>query len=84
MPWQLTYTQDTEIPGVGTATASYADDAGNVNVTHSGRIDNRDGATISEFIDAALAKYARRQKIDADTVPLLAKIQAVLDSKVKQ
>jgi cob(I)alamin adenosyltransferase len=83
MAWSLSFEQDTEIEGVGTATATYTDDGGATKVTHSGRIDNRDRNTISGFIDEALAKFAKRSVADGHTTALLQKIQAVLDEKVK-
>lgn len=83
MPWTLSYSQDTEISGVGTATATFTDDAGKVLVSHSDRIDNRSAETINGFIDAALGKHAKAVKIETDTVKLLDKIQAVLTEKTK-
>ena len=83
MAWKLTYNQDTEIKGVGTATAVYTDAKGDVLVTHSDRIDERDGNTIGGFIDEALAKYEKANAAVSTEIPaILAKIQAVLDDKV--
>lgn len=83
MAWAIDFDQDTEISGVGTATATYTDEQGKVSVTYSQRIDNRDGNTISEFIDAALARFEKRKVVDTETTSLLAKIQAVLTEKTK-
>ena len=84
MAWAIDFDQDTEISGVGTATATYTDEqTGKVSVTYSQRIDNRDGNTISGFIDAALARFEKRKIVDTETIALLAKIQAVLTEKTK-
>lgn len=83
MPWQVTFSQDTEIPGLGTATASFTDDAGRQVVSHSGRLDGRDGNTIGGFIDEALARYQKALQRDTETANVLAKIEAVLNEKTK-
>ena len=83
MAWAIDFNQDTEISGVGTATATYTDEQGKASVMYSQRIDNRDGNTINGFIDAALARFEKRQIVDTETIALLAKIQAVLTEKTK-
>jgi hypothetical protein len=83
MAWAIDFDQDTEIPGVGTATATYTDEQGKVSVAYSQRIDNRDGSTIDQFIGSALARWEKRKIVDTDTAALLAKIQAVLTEKTK-
>ncbi len=83
MAWSLGFVQDTEVSGVGTATATFTNDGGMVLVSHSGRIDNRDGATIGGFIDEALAKFEKSQKINTDNDAILAKILTVLTEKTK-
>ena len=83
MPWQLQFQQDTEVLGVGTATATFSTDAGRFVTSHSGRIDSRDDSTIGEFIDQALARYEKAQVQDTEVQSVLVKVQAVLNEKTK-
>lgn len=82
MPWQVTFNQDTEVPGTGTATAAFTDDAGKLIVSHSDRLAaNGADNTIPQFIDAALKKYQQALDRNTETASVLTKIQAVLTEK---
>ena len=81
MAWAITFNQDTEIYGVGTATANYTDVDGKTLVNYSSYVDTRDGNTISQFIDNALSKLQKQLEINTEINSLLAKIQTVLNDK---
>jgi len=82
MPWQLSFEQDTEIDGVGTARADYLDVGGNIIATHQGRLDERDGASIDEFLQSALDKYDKAVSQQAKKSEVLQKLQTLLDEKI--
>ena len=80
MTWTIQYVQDTEVDGVGTATATY-DEAGIVLASHSGRIAESAGDTLDEFIVAAIGKLALARKNADKSAAMAAKLQTVLDAK---
>lgn len=71
--WSITYSQDTEKPGVGTATST-----DNV-VTVSRRLDTNDGKDIQNFLAEALFARAAYDKLTGDSATVIAKIGAVLN-----
>lgn len=81
MAWIITFNQDTEVYGVGTATANYTDVDGKMLVNYSSYVDTKDDNTISQFIDNSLAKLQKQLDINTEINSLLAKIQAVLNAK---
>lgn len=81
MAWIITFNQDTETYGVGTATANYTDVDGKTLVNYSSYVDTKDDNTISQFIDNSLAKLQKQLDINTEINSLLAKIQAVLNAK---
>lgn len=83
MAWSIQFTQDTEMPGVGTATAVYADDVGKILVTHSSRIDSNSGDGAEKLIDAAISKLSEQQKRDEQTAGIITKLEAVLNERTK-
>lgn len=82
MGWRLSYEQDTEIEGVGTARADYLDEIGNIVATHQGRLDERDGASIDEFLSAAIAAYEKAVAQLAKKSEILVKLQGILNDKI--
>lgn len=73
MAWVTSYSQDTDKPGVGTATSSDG------VVTMSRRLDTNDGEDIQKFLSEALAKRAGHDKMTGESTAVIAKIDAVLN-----
>ena len=71
--WTVTFNQDTEAPGVGTATAT--DGAASV----SRRLDTNDGGDISKFLQECEFAAARVLKMSGDSAAVIAKVEAVLN-----
>lgn len=71
--WAVTFHQDTEAPGVGTATAT--DGAATV----SRRLDTNDGEDINKFMQECEAAAARMLKMSGDSAAVIAKVEAVLN-----
>jgi len=82
MPWIIQFSQDTEVIGVGTATAVYTDDAGKVIVSHSSRVDTNSGDGAEKLIDAAIAKLAEQQSHDSQISAVIAKLETVLNERL--
>lgn len=84
MAWNITFNQDTDKPGVGSATATYTDPENGVSVQFvSDRLDTNSGESIDRFITDALAKQQKTVEEQSDRVAIIAKITAVLNEKTK-
>lgn len=79
MTWTVTYVQDTEEPGVGTATASTVT-ASNQAVQVSRRLNTNDGADIDKFLAECTEAQQIADKYAADSAAVIAKVEAVLNS----
>ncbi len=73
MTWAVTYVQDTEKPGCGTASATDS------IVTHARRLDTNDGQDIDKFLAECTAKRAEHDKMAGDSAAVIQKIEAVLN-----
>lgn len=76
MPWTLHFEQDTEIPGVGTVTAT--SDSG---ARHSGRVDTNTGKGIDDFVAECREIEQRALKMRGDANAVIEKIAAVLNAE---
>lgn len=78
MSWQISFQQDTDTKGVGTATATYSDGVGPV-VVHQRRLDTNDGHNIDLFITEALASLQKHEEQTSELDAVISKIQAKLN-----
>lgn len=64
MEWTVTFTQDTEKPGVGTVTAAKG------SFSHSGRVDTSDEGDVSRFIEEVRKRFSdvRELEVKQDSV----------------
>ena len=74
--WKVTFTQDTEKPGVGTMAASYSD-ATSLAISYSNRVDT--SQNLNPFIAAAQAALAEKQAAIADAAAICASVEAALN-----
>lgn len=82
MPWKISFEQDTEIEGIGTARADYVDDSGYVIATYQGRLDERDGTSIDGFLGDAIDTYKKAISQQVRKSEIVLKLQAILNEKI--
>ncbi len=83
MSWTIDFRQDTEVKGVGTATANYEDAVSGLQFSTTARLDTNDGQSIDAFITQALAQLDAKQTDVTDKLAVISKIETVLNDKVK-
>lgn len=83
MTWKIDFRQDTELKGIGTATANYEDAVSGLQYSTTARLDTNNGQSIDAFITQALAGLSKKQTDATEKLAVISKIETVLNAKAK-
>jgi len=83
MPWTIDFIQDTNAKGTGTATTNFvgADADLGISFSSSTRLDTNDGASIDEFLTAALATLKKHREAKTEKNTVVDKLTIILNAK---
>lgn len=81
MPWNTRFRQDTNNPAIGTMTTVYENDASEILVSHSSRVDTRVSAEKINFAAAAQKLLDDKIAADAFVAQVVTEMDAILAVK---